>query len=174
MEGRAVSSSATASQMSDKHNCRRWNDDPCSNITYTKSWYREEIKKLKGEISKLEENLKEDKETFSTVNLNASLGKLMNKLSKDKQAPLEGLDIKGKLNEDGEIDIKRLERFTGFCIHDVSLTVEQGKGDLCVRKHHIQGSCRNIQFETTFLVEENTNEDEDVLPGIKTYRRLLM
>ena len=167
MEGNVVSSGLTAFQTNDKYkvNCRRWNDDLRSNITYTKPWYRAEIKKLKGEISKLEANLKEDKQTFSTVGFNDILSKLIDKLSKDKQASLEGLDIKGKLNEDGDIDIKRLERFTGLCIHDISLTLQEGKKDSCVyRKHHVHGSCRNVEFETAFLVEENTNEN-DLLPG---------
>jgi hypothetical protein len=172
MEGNVVSSSSTAFQTSDKHklNCDRWNDDLCSNITYTKPWYRAEIRKLEAEISKLEANLKEDKQSFSTVHLNDILAKLINKLSKDKQASLEGLDIKGKLNVDGELDTKRLERFTGLCIHDISLTVEQEEGDICIRKHHVHGSCRGIEFEITFLVEENTNQDDrhDTLPGIKT------
>ena len=171
MEANVVSSSSTAFHTSDKHklNCDRWNDDVCSNITYTKPWYRSEIRKLKAEISKLEANLKEDKQSFSTVHLNDILAKLINKLSKDKHASLQGLDIKGKLNEDGEIDIKRLEKFTGLCIYDISLSVEQEKGNVCVRKHRVHGSCRYIEFEITFLVEESTSQDDkhDTLPGIE-------
>ena len=162
MESNIVSSSSTAFPTNDRQKlkCERWSDDLCSNITYTKPWYRAEIYKLRAEISKFEENLKEDKQSFSTVHLDNILVKLVDKLSKDKQGLLDGLDVKGKLNEDGEIDIKRLERFTGLCIHDISVKIQEEKGNTCVRKHNVHGSCRGIEFETTFLVKENSNQDD--------------
>ena len=169
MEGNAVSSSSTEFTPKSKDNCDRWNDDLCSNINYTKPWYRSEIRKLKTEVSQLEANLNEDKQSFSTVHLDDILGKLINKLSRDKQASLEGLDVRGRLNEDGQIDIKRLERFTALCIHDTSLKVEEEKEDVCVTKHYIHGSCRGIVFEVNFLVEESTKQDDkdEAIQGIK-------
>ena len=170
MASNVVSSSSTSFQTSDRQklNCAKWNDDLCSNITYTKPWYREEIYKLKAEISKLEENLKEDKQSFSTVHLDNILVKLISKLSKEKQESLDGIDVEGKLNEDGVIDIKRLERFTGLYIHDICLKIEEQQGDRCVSKHHLRGSCRGIDFETTFLVEDNFVQDarHDALQGM--------
>ncbi|XP_028393250.1 centromere protein P-like [Dendronephthya gigantea] len=163
MEGNVVSSSTPATfSTSDKHKlyCDRWSDDLCSNITYTKPWYRAEIKKLRAEVSKLDEALKEDKQSFSTLHLNDILAKLVRKVSKEKRASFEELDIKGKLNGDGEIDIKRLEKFTGLYVHDISLEVEEEKGDVCVRRHSVHGSCRGIEFETTFLVKENIVQDD--------------
>lgn len=174
MEGNVVSSSTPATfKTSDKHklNCDRWSDDLCSNITYTKPWYRAEIKKLRAEVSKLDETLKEDKQSFSTVHYNDILPKLIKKVSKEKRASFEGLDIKGKLNGDGEVDIKRLEKFTGLYVHGISLEVEEEKGKVCVRRHHVHGSCRGIEFETTFLVEENILQDDrhDTASGIYVF-----
>lgn len=177
MEGNVVSSSSMSIQTreSQKLNCDPWSDELYSNISYTKPWYRAEIKKISSEISKLEANLEEGKELFSTANLNDVLSKLMHKLPKDKQASLEGLDNRGKLHEDGEVDIKRLERFTGLSVHHVSLTDEQEKAGVCIRRHQVHGICRGIKFETSFLVEENTDQDDrhDNSRGTKTKRIIL-
>ena len=177
MEGNLVSSSSTAIESNDQHklNREKWKDDLCSNIYYTKPWYRVEISKLEAEIFKLESSVQQDKESFSTDHFEDILPKLINKLSKDKQASLEGLDVKRKLNEDGEIDIKRLEKFTGLNISNLSLKIEEEKGEVSVRRHRVEGNCRGVEFQTTFLVKESILQDEIrcVLPGKFVLRCLI-
>ena len=167
MEDEFVSSSLSTTHLRVKTKLKRdrWDDYLCSNFNRTESWYRAEIDKLRSEISELEAELNEDKQSFSTVHLLQTLDKLTENLPHDKKALLDGKDIHGKLHDDGHIDIERLERFTGLYIHDIIIQVEKDDGLKCVRKHQIQGACRGIEFQMKFSVEEVTQQDSQSQSG---------
>ena len=154
MDGHVSSSSTLETVLKNELDSRTWSDDLYSNVRHTKSWYCEEIKKSKAEISTLTENVKEDRQTFQ-ITCNDILKKLMSKLPDHKRSLLEDLDVKGKHNGDEIIDVSLLEQFTGFRIDDISVTDEQQKNETILRKHNLRGSCYDVEFQTTFLVEED-------------------
>ncbi|XP_046845982.1 centromere protein P-like isoform X1 [Xenia sp. Carnegie-2017] len=170
MEDEFVSSSLSTTHLRVKTKLKRdrWDDYLCSNFNRTESWYRAEIDKLRSEISDLEAELNEDKQSFSTVHLLQTLDKLTENLPHDKKALLDGKDIHGKLHDDGHIDIERLEKFTGLYIHDIIIQVEKDDGVKCIRKHQIQGACRGIEFQMKFSVEEVTQQDSQSQSASKT------
>ena len=156
MDGHVSSSSTFQTIRKHKLDSTTWNDDLYSNIPHTKSWLNEQIKKLKMEIPILTENVKENEQAFRTVS-NEVVQKLISKLPEEKRDLLVGLDVNGKHCGGGDIRIDLLEQFTGFSFDAIWLKAEKQsqRDDITLRKHHLRGTCHDIQFEITFSVEES-------------------